>query len=227
MRAQSPRRLRAFTLIELLVVVAILAILAAILLPVFASAKERAKSATCQSNLRQLGLSFALYASDWDGVHPPVFEWKGRLQPYVRTVETNRCPSRPGLPWWYGQGYNVGFAPMAVRGFAGASEAEVTEPASKLLAVEWDRCNAGPPVGPPALLAGGATSYWAVCRVHLGSSNALFGDGHVRSLRPEAYHSNTVRIDEEGRPVPPPGDELRVVDERVWRAFWDTAAPGL
>jgi len=217
----------AFTLLELLVAVAIVAILAAILLPVFASAKESAKAAVCQSNLRQLGASFLLYSSDWDGVCPPVFEWKARLQPYVRTVETNRCPSRPHLPWWYGQGYNVGFAPMAVRGYAGASESEVSEPASKLLAVEWDRCNAGPPIGPHTLLAGWATSYWAVCRVHLGSSNVLFGDGHVRSLRPEVYHSNAVRIDVEGRPVPPPGEPLRTVEERVWRAFWDIASPGL
>ncbi|MEJ5171323.1 MAG: prepilin-type N-terminal cleavage/methylation domain-containing protein, partial [Fimbriimonadales bacterium] len=132
MRVQSPGRRRAFTLIELLVVIAIVAILAAILFPVFASAKESAKSATCQSNLRQLGLSFALYTSDWEGVHPPTFEWKARLQPYVRTVETNRCPSRPQLPWWYGQGYNVGYAPAGVRGFAGAAESDVTEPSQKI-----------------------------------------------------------------------------------------------
>ncbi|MCX7799793.1 MAG: prepilin-type N-terminal cleavage/methylation domain-containing protein [Fimbriimonadales bacterium] len=212
---------RAFALLELLVVLAIVAVLAAILLPVLAAARERAKVAACQSNLRQLGQSFFLYTADWDGVFPPVYEWKNLLQPYIRTVSINRCPSRPQLPWWYGQGYNIGFAPLGVRGFAGCDESEVSAPSAKILAAEWERCNAGPPVGPTTLLAGGATSYWAVCRVHLGTSNVLFGDGHVRSLRPDAYHSNTARIDPEGRPVPPLGEALRPVPEPVWRAYWD------
>jgi prepilin-type N-terminal cleavage/methylation domain-containing protein/prepilin-type processing-associated H-X9-DG protein len=66
---QNPVR-RAFTLIELLVVIAIIAILAAILFPVFAQAREKARQATCQSNLKQLGLAFIMYASDNDGTFP-------------------------------------------------------------------------------------------------------------------------------------------------------------
>ena len=61
---------KAFTLIELLVVIAIIAILAAILFPVFQSVRENARQATCQSNLKQLGLAFALYAGDYDGNFP-------------------------------------------------------------------------------------------------------------------------------------------------------------
>jgi prepilin-type N-terminal cleavage/methylation domain-containing protein/prepilin-type processing-associated H-X9-DG protein len=61
---------RGFTLIELLVVIAIIAILAAILFPVFARARENARKASCQSNLKQLGLGFAQYTQDYDGGYP-------------------------------------------------------------------------------------------------------------------------------------------------------------
>ena len=68
-RKQS-QRLLGFTLIELLVVIAIIAILAAILFPVFAQAKEAAKKTSCLSNMHQLGLCFALYTGDSDDVNP-------------------------------------------------------------------------------------------------------------------------------------------------------------
>jgi prepilin-type N-terminal cleavage/methylation domain-containing protein/prepilin-type processing-associated H-X9-DG protein len=73
---------RAFTLIELLVVIAIVAILAALLFPVFARARESARSATCQSNLKQIGLAFTAYLSDYDETYPAdesdPFLWQGR-----------------------------------------------------------------------------------------------------------------------------------------------------
>src|SRR5215468_1948080 len=69
-RSRSRRGQRAFTLIELLVVIAIIAILAAILFPVFARAREKARQATCLSNLKQIGLAFQMYTQDWDEVYP-------------------------------------------------------------------------------------------------------------------------------------------------------------
>ncbi len=82
---------RAFTLIELLVVIAIIAILAAILFPVFAQARERAREATCQSNLKQIGTAFAMYLQDYDEGFPNTGTqvlWTGRfwrwpLKPYL------------------------------------------------------------------------------------------------------------------------------------------------
>lgn len=64
-----------FTLIELLVVIAIIAILAAILFPVFARAREKARQASCQSNLKQIGLAMLMYANDYDEKCPPTWTW--------------------------------------------------------------------------------------------------------------------------------------------------------
>src|SRR5687767_12986157 len=79
---------RAFTLIELLVVIAIIAILAAILFPVFARARENARKTSCQSNLKQIGLAIAQYAQDYDE----------RLPPYVQVLD--EC-SGTGRAVWY------------------------------------------------------------------------------------------------------------------------------
>ena len=70
-----------FTLIELLVVIGIIAILAALLFPVFARARETAQKTTCTSNLRQIGIAFGMYIQDWDEAFPnngDSFLWMGR-----------------------------------------------------------------------------------------------------------------------------------------------------
>jgi len=216
-------RQRGFTLIELLVVIAIIAILAAILFPVFAKAREKARQASCLSNLKQMGIAFLMYTSDYDEMFPPNPEWKGRVQPYIRTVEINRCPSRKQLPWYYGQGYNIGcfggFGPY-VAGVVGRSEAEIESPSNKILVAEWDRCNAGPPVGVYGPQMGDSASWWAVCRVHNDGSNLLFCDGHGKWLKPDDYHSNTVKEASDGTLTPATPTP---VAEETWRTYWDTA----
>ncbi len=99
-------RSRGFTLIELLVVIAIIAVLAALLFPVFAQAREKARQTACLSNLKQVGTALALYVQDFDEVFPKAefwgggsfseyYSWSSRrcLQPYLKNVGVYRCPS--------------------------------------------------------------------------------------------------------------------------------------
>jgi prepilin-type N-terminal cleavage/methylation domain-containing protein len=87
-------RRRAFTLVELLVVIAVIAILASILFPVFAQAREAARSNTCAANLRQLGIALQLYGRDHDGRYPPQDPGLPALVlPYVNDISIFRCPS--------------------------------------------------------------------------------------------------------------------------------------
>lgn len=100
----------AFTLIELLVVIAIIAILAAILFPVFAQAKEAAKKTTCLSGEKQVGLAFMMYASDNDEVGPGIwfgptsatidYVWMDALLPYAKSANFfSSCPDQNLQPW--------------------------------------------------------------------------------------------------------------------------------
>jgi prepilin-type N-terminal cleavage/methylation domain-containing protein/prepilin-type processing-associated H-X9-DG protein len=105
----SNRRHQAFTLIELLVVIAIIAILAAILFPVFAQAREKARAIACLSNCRQTGTSFQMYIQDYDEMTPSIDKsktitgldgtnvyapWYYLLMPYVKDWNLFRCPDR-------------------------------------------------------------------------------------------------------------------------------------
>ena len=117
-------RKQGFTLIELLVVIAIIAILAAILFPVFAQARESARKASCLSNMKQLGLSLVMYVQDYDEAYPaygvnapyigtpdveggnpnyPAFwQWMWVIQPYIKNKAVLVCPSDPSK----GKNYN-------------------------------------------------------------------------------------------------------------------------
>ncbi len=106
-----------FTLIELLVVIAIIAILAAILFPVFARAREKARQTSCLSNVKQLSLGMLMYIQDYDEMFPtwsgaPSPLWAHQIQPYVKNWQIYKCPSNdlwsaaPAV--WGGQTFPAG-----------------------------------------------------------------------------------------------------------------------
>ena len=94
---------KGFTLIELLVVIAIIAILAAILFPVFARAREKARQTSCLSNVKQICLSMMMYIQDYDEVFPAAYDyasvptsarfWWAQAEPYVKNWQIFDCPS--------------------------------------------------------------------------------------------------------------------------------------
>jgi prepilin-type N-terminal cleavage/methylation domain-containing protein/prepilin-type processing-associated H-X9-DG protein len=102
-----------FTLIELLVVIAIIAILAAILFPVFARVREKARQSSCGSNLRQIQLAIAQYTQDYEERHPHTwfsadgrwydwpgyYQWEEAVLPYVKSAQLFVCPSASAIPY--------------------------------------------------------------------------------------------------------------------------------
>lgn len=221
-------RREGFTLIELLVVTAIITILAAMLLPALSVARERARAAVCINNMKQVGIAFEMYKADYAERYPDNPDWKAKVWIYVQDSmrdKISQCPSRPKIvKWYWGQGYNIGSG--IYTGFVGRKEGQVRNLSSKILILDWGRypdgqggCNSGPPysnvetLSPAGVeLAGGSTSFWAVVRIHSGGSNLLFGDGSVKWLKPEDYHSNADGSGAQGAVIAPD-----------WRKYWDTS----
>lgn len=161
-------RKRGFTLIELLVVIAIIAILAAILFPVLARAREKARTSSCQNNLKNIATAFKMYTNDWDEKFPAPngaphdnqyttgeIPWPLQLDPYVKNWQIFKCPSY--TTYGLGYGYNP-YLQWSLLGEgrypAGCSEADVQDVVRTVLAADVDTAAGDPYIVPPGTLPG-------------------------------------------------------------------------
>jgi len=200
-------RQRGFTLIEMLTVVAIISVLAAILFPVFGSARERGRQTQCLSNLRQLGLALNMYAHDYDERYPlagavgsagadwvPAMELpndafrveSGALFSYAKSAELYRCKSDP-------EGFRTGLSYRMNGELGGFPMGAVECPSSVVLLIEApvkDACfrigNAPDdtpiPVYDPATYPADRIPS-PMNPTHLDKASIVFVDGHVDAMR--------------------------------------------
>jgi len=157
---------RGFTLIELLVVIAIIAILAAILFPVFAKAREKARQSSCLSNVKQVMLAFMQYKQDYDERWPRMFWgganwepvtsgwWGGEIAPYCKNTQIFLCPSKQDTVCSYI--YNSGY-------LNGTADATITN-AAELVAMADSTGN----------------GWWGLDGNTAGNSMAIFGHANCR-----------------------------------------------
>jgi len=176
-----------FTLIELLVVIAIIAILAAILFPVFARAREKARQASCNSNLKQLALAGNMYAQDYDerlmqfslcangGPGGCWYRWD-LLGPYIKNKQLWICPSRSQMSWAGGEWTNLEFSyGIFCPTTSGAKLADINAPASVMLFTE----TVAAPATPNRNCNFPDRVDWIV-NVHNEGTNLAYVDGHAK-----------------------------------------------
>jgi prepilin-type N-terminal cleavage/methylation domain-containing protein/prepilin-type processing-associated H-X9-DG protein len=207
-KLRQPRLRTGFTLIELLVVIAIIAIIAAILFPVFAQAREAARKATCQSNLKQIGASLLMYTQDYDQTLPisRPSDSKGdpvdTLMPYTKQGYGQgiwRCPSHGGFTrdggWTSSYGYNWQYllAPgpdyphTNYNGFSnsGVSDSFLQRPADTLSFIEDSAPKGNSNLWALVARPGDSSNVDGFGRPHFRhheQANVLFCDGHVKTV---------------------------------------------
>lgn len=198
----SPETRRGFTLIELLVVIAIIALLAAILFPVFARARENARKSSCQNNVKQIGIAFQQYIQDFDETFSGI--WNGSstdltrqrnyaaaLMPYLKNEQIFRCPSEsrdvsvgyPANNWLHNRAIadiqQTANVVVLMDGYLGAGGDRSKTNAATLNGLNADY-----------------TIWDATRRItskanrqprHLEASNILYADGHVKAMALPAY----------------------------------------
>jgi prepilin-type N-terminal cleavage/methylation domain-containing protein/prepilin-type processing-associated H-X9-DG protein len=204
----------AFTLIELLVVIAIIAILAAILFPVFAQAREKARQSSCTSNAKQIGTALLMYAQDYDEQYPSAFYgfsasgtslgWPVLAQPYIKNVQVFRCPSVPQItgnppgspfPVTYAYNYYIGGNNNPNGGVMNYALPGINKPAETVMLVD---SGAQPVVGVRQkdyqLLINTTTRHTPWLVVHAGSTNIPTNNTLTNYGAPHARHSETVTV---------------------------------
>lgn len=205
---------RGFTLIELLVVIAIIAILAAILFPVFAKAREKARQASCLSNMKQLSLGISMYVQDYDEKYmynsfgPGIsyttpngqvltgsyMLWMFEVYPYVKNVQLFNCPS-VGQTFVGNYTTNMRYGWNAAN-LDGASQASIIYPSECIALAESTLNSSG--TGNPYRLYPNLTT-WAFDDInggvvdarHNDGLNCAFCDGHAKWVKYSAIVPNT------------------------------------
>jgi prepilin-type N-terminal cleavage/methylation domain-containing protein/prepilin-type processing-associated H-X9-DG protein len=182
---------RGFTLIELLVVIAIIAILAAILFPVFAKAREKARQSSCLSNVKQIMIGALSYAQDYDEVLPSCWTssatlydhpyWYEKCQAYIKNTQIMYCPSDKNLDPGYGMNY-LQFGSATGNGVALGN---VQRPSEVLFMADQTKVHscciyASDSAANPAGHSGHNSTHGGVGTRHNDGANVGFVDGHAK-----------------------------------------------